>query len=281
MKVTSVEIHPEPATDFISLSFRDLKAATPYNILSITGLDADQIVPRYYPGTGTSKFYNLSLESRVIAIQVALNPRFTQNESYSDLRDTLYKRIAYSRSGKVTLQFKNGAATVATIVGFISKFEAPYFEKKPVVTITINCDDPLFKALDPTVIDVNGLNPANTLVSDFVSTAPHGVTFVFTEIAGMGPAGAIIISDPTDPSWTFSVTPNTNPLVNDTLTIISDMGKKDVYITSGGVKTYLAGKITPGSSWPMIFPGDNRFAINNPTSWRWTTISHYPSYWGV
>lgn len=159
MKLTSVEIHPENSSNILVLSFRDPRRNNPYNVKTIIGLDADQIVPRFYgvSGNSTSKFYELSLENREIIVSVELNPNFTDSESYSDLRDELYKMISSSRTGKVQLQFKNGVEVLAAISGFVSKLESPHFERTQTVQITIKCDEPMLKAVTPVVVAVGSI----------------------------------------------------------------------------------------------------------------------------
>lgn len=154
MKLTSIEIHPTGSSEIAVLSFRDPGSVNPYNVKGITGLDAEAIVPKHYKGSGSSNFYHMSLENREIAFRIGLNPRFSEYDTYSDLRDALYKMIASSRTGKLQLQFKNGIEVVAAISGSISKFETPLFDKTPEVQITITCDEPMLKALDPVVIEL-------------------------------------------------------------------------------------------------------------------------------
>lgn len=151
MKVTAVEIHPAGSSEMILLSFRDPGSTNPYNIIGITGLDADAIVPKYYRGPSSS-FYNMSLVNRDVVMQIGLNPDFTAYKTFSDLRDDLYRLIASSRTGKVSLHFKNRLDTVAVLSGSISKFETPLFEKKQTVTLTMACDDPMLRAPDPVVL---------------------------------------------------------------------------------------------------------------------------------
>lgn len=166
MKLTAVEIHPASSSEAVILSFRDPGSNNPYSIIGITGLDADAIVPKYYKGPSSS-FYNMSLVNREVAIQMGLNPDFTAYKTFSDLRDDLYRLIASSRTGKVSLHFKNRLDTVAVLSGSVSKFETPLFEKKQTVTLTVTCDDPMLRAPDPVV-----------LFQDIAISPEDNVTFV-------------------------------------------------------------------------------------------------------
>lgn len=130
MKLTSVEIHPDGSSNVLALSFRDPQALNPFNVESITGLDPETIIPKYYGGSGTARFYDMAVLKRQPVIVVKLNPDYSNNETPASLRDMIYKCIASSRTGKVQLQFKNGTTVVAVTSGFVSKVEAPQFEKK-------------------------------------------------------------------------------------------------------------------------------------------------------
>lgn len=278
MKITSLELHPEGSSDVAVLSFRDPQGLNQYNVKDIVGLEADSIVSRYYGASGNSKFYNQSLEKRDVIIRIELNPNFTDLESYSDLRDALYKMIASSRTGKIQIQFKNGAVVTAAISGFVTKLEAPKFEKLQEIQITVNCDDPMLKALTPVAVVVAGLNPASTHILDNKSTAPHGFSFNLAITANIA---SLIINDPTNPIWSFGIVPVGGFLNGDVLHFSSEYTNKYLYLTRGVATIYLADVITPGSVWPILFPNDNVFSITHPINVVWNTISYYPTYWGV
>lgn len=125
---------------------------------------------------------------------------------------------------------------------------------------------------------INRLNPANTIILDDKSTAPHGFYFELEIIADIP---SIVISDPTNPSWQFELAPLGGFLNGDILSFSSEYNDKYVYITRGEYIIYLADAVTPGSIWPIIFPGTNTFALTNPNSLIWVSILYYPTYWGV
>ena len=280
MKLTSVEIHPANSFAYAVLSFRDPTRDNPYNVKEIVGLDADEIVPRYYgtSKTSTDKFYALSLQQRDIVLNIGLNPRYGQYETVADLRDALYKMIASSRTGKIQLQFKNELEIVAAVTGFVSKFESAHFEKTQEVKITIRCDEPMLKSPAPVEIRVAGLNPADTSITDTKSNAPHGFKFDMNVTANIA---SIIINDPNDLSWNFTVIPVGGFLTGDVLSFSSEYNNKTLYITRGANTIYLADVIQLDSLWPIMFPGDNNFVFTHPTNLTWKSISFYPTYWGV
>lgn len=279
MKLDSVDLQPRGSLNIVTLSFRDPGAENPYNVKGITGLDVEQVIPRYYKGSGSAaKFYSMDREKRVVVVRVGLNPQFSNNETYSSLRDGLYKLISSSRSGILDLKFKKAGVVIASIGGFVSKIEAPNFEKSQEVSITIDCDDAMLRAPVAVNIDVSNLNTISTTITDSLSSAPHGFSF---QIAVLGPRPYFSIKDPNDSSWGFVVQPTTGILEDDILYFSSEQNNKQLYIIRGVEIIQIADGILSGSVWPILFPGANQFFIEDSESFDWLSISHYPSYWGV
>jgi hypothetical protein len=218
------------------------------------------------------------LEKRDIVLRIGLNPNFTTDQTFSDLRDALYKMIAASRTGKIQLQFKKQNVVVAAISGFASKFESPNFEKTQEVQLTIKCDDPMLKAINAIDVDIASLDPLLTHIQDDDSTAPHGFTF---QMGFIGSVSTLIISDPFNTSWDFRITPVGGFVSGDALYFSSELNDKKLFIIRGALNIPLADVVAPGSIWPIMFPGDNTFAFSNEANLVWNAISYYPTYWGV
>lgn len=277
MKITSVEIQPEGSSDICALSFRDPRRQNPYNIMTITGLDVEELTPQFYGKSGVKKFYNLTMQKREIGIQIELNPNFSADETYSALRDTLYKFISASRTGLVEIRFKNDGTTVAAVSGFFIKFETPHSTETPNIVLRVDCKEAMLKAPTRTVIDTSALDPASTNIVDVLSTAPHG--FIF-EMAFTGALASFVIRDSTD-LWDFEVIPLDGFLVDDVLHFSSESNNKYLYIQRSASVIHLADVVTPGSFWPMLFPGDNNLICESPTSLDWVSVEHYATYWGI
>jgi len=281
MKLTSVELRPDGAQYIVNLSFRDPRRESSYNIKALSGLDVEEITPRYSGASENSgaKYYNLTPEKRDIVLRVELNPTFSNNETYSSLRDTLYKMIYSSRTGGMQLRFKNGSTTIAAVSGFVTKFEASHFSQTPEVQLTIKCIDPVLRALTPINLDVVPLNAtAVPNITDILSTAPHGLTF---DMVAGGNTPSFTIKNYYGVEWFFTVTPVGGFLTDDVLHCSSEYNKKEIYLTRGATVIQLADVITPGSAWPIIFPDSNDFVIDDDTYFTWDAASYYPTYWGV
>ena len=229
MKITSIEIHPQGSSDYCLLSFRDPDRSNPFNIKAVVGLDAEEITPRYYGVSEGNdlKYYNLMLQKRVIIFRIELNPSFSENQSYSDLRDRMYKMIASSRTGRVDLRFNNENVVQAITSGFVSKFEAPHSTETPEIQITIECEDPMLYGPEEVVIDVEGFDPGITTIIDNVSTAPHGFQFI---MEFSGPTVNFVIQDPRNWGWKFEITPPGGFQPGDGLHFSSEAKNRYVFI---------------------------------------------------
>lgn len=281
MKVTSVELHPSGSSVVIPLSYRDPSRLQPFNVKDIGGLDADEIVAKYYGVSADSNdlFFNFSMEKRDVVMRIGLNPQFTDNQSYSDLRDILYRAISSSRTGLLDIQFKDGDVVVAVVSGRFTKLVPVHFAKDPEVELTIKSDDPMLKAPNPVDVNVVGLDPSDTVIEDLISTAPHG--FVF-DLEFDAAHASLVITDPGSGSWSFGITPEGGFLDNDVLHFSSNPKDKQLYIVRGSDTIHLADKIDPGSMWPVIFAAvENHFALSTPATLHWDSISYYPTFWGV
>lgn len=268
----------DPGTPII-LSFRDPRALNPFMAKHISGLDASKIKPKYYKGTYGDIFYNLTLESRELVILIGLNPNYKRNQSGSDLRDLLYKVMSYSRTGEVTLYFKNGNTVVATLNGFATKIDTTLFEQNQEIELTIDCEDPVFRAPKETVLNVE-LFGSDISIDDPDSTAPHGFSF---QLEFNTAAPDLEITDPEDPSWMFKVTPSGGFLNGDVLYFSSEPTNRQLYLVRSLTTIDLMSKVSLTSVWPIIFPGVNNFSLSPLSSLAitWQTLSYRKAYWGV
>ena len=299
MKLSNITLASESLSSEITFDFNDISRASPYIVKSILGLDASDIVSQYTSTATSGGFYNMTLNSRVIVIKTGLNPSFADGTAYSDLRDTIYKLIASSRSGKVVLLLNDDSGVVGVLYGTITKFEVPHFDKTQDVTITVTCSDPMITGLTQTIIPGTGLTTNSAIITDSMSTAPHGFSF---ELNILDYCYDIKLVDPTDSSWTFrfGFNPTTNRssggfIPNDVVHFYSGYGKH-IYVTNiadGAGQTIMnvADSIVPGSVWPILYPGDNQFKVyvrdskglmlDAASKVQWSSVSYYPTYWGV
>jgi hypothetical protein len=277
MKVTSIGLYSSNDVEVAMLSFRDPGSLNPYIAKEIVGLDADEIVPRFYglSSNANEKYFDLSIPSREVVLSIMLNPTYGElDKSYSDLRDDIYKALASSRTGIMGLRLYNKGAEIARISGFVVKMESPQFTNAPEIQLSLRCTDPMLKGPEPTSLSSGGSNGSMKLdVSD--STAPHGFKFKATFTSHLT---SFFIED-TSSDWRFEVIPLIPFENGDELHFSSEAGDKDFHAIQAGSTIQLIDRVTTTSIWPILFPGENHF--NHTPEVIWDSITYHPTYWGV
>jgi hypothetical protein len=132
--------------------------------------------------------------------------------------------------------------------------------------------------VSPTDVNLSGFDPGYTILTDDLSTAPHGFQFVLLFNANVN---TVIIEDPTVNNWVFQVTPSGGFLSNDMLYFSSEAKNKYLYIDRGGEIIHLADSVSFESVWPIMFPGENHFTVSTANLLTWGTIQYTPTYWGI
>lgn len=285
MRVTDIAVYagkPEGAEELFSFSLSKSDPTAQYMVREMTGMDVEELIPKFYGFSlhTKAKFYDFVVKPRTIVTRIVLNPRFNLDESYSDVRDHLYRSISAVRTGVIVMHFNSGGTTVARIFGFITKFEVPYFTPLPEVQLSIRCDDPMFRAINPVVYEPVELNIVNPItLSDNLSTAPHGFQF---QVTFKSNATSFTIQDaPINPEWVFRVIPNGGFLTGDVLFFSSDHANKYLYIMRGTVQIFLVDKVQPESIWPVMFPGSTTFYFLDIAAFDWNHLEYSAAYWGV
>jgi hypothetical protein len=286
MNITGMSLQASESSAPISFSLRDADPRAQYVVRAVTGLDPEDITPKF---TGSSlvsgsRLYDFSKQSREVVMRIVLRPRFNLNESYSDARTALYKLISSTRTGLVRLTLTAGPDMVGFLLGFISKVEATTFEQTPEVQLTLSCDDPMIRGVTPVVYPGPSIATEDVIgVIDSVSDAPHGMAF---QVTFTSTVATFTLQDSTSfPEWRFRVIPTGGFLAGDELYCSSEYASKYLYMIRSGVTTHLMDKIEPTSVWPTVYPGTNVYYIYELTDglphFDWNVIQFLPAYWGV
>lgn len=281
MRLTSVVLHSSYDVEDLEFSVREGSFKNRYIVRQIVGIDAEDIVPKFY-GFGAvsgAPGYERVMKPRDIVMRITLNPKYSINETVSDIRDEIYRLISANRSAQLQLQFYSGGSLVSVINGMITKVEAAYFAHNPELQVTFNCPDPMFRSIHPVNYEPADLPSANPIIlPDSASTAPHGFSFKveFTSAT----TEFTIADDPTTPDWFFTITPSGGFAIGDELHFSSEYGQKLVYHDKAS-PVYLMDKVEAGSVWPMIFPGPNTLYFLPIANFDWLELKYYAAYWGV
>lgn len=286
MRITDIGLYANDI-EVTTLSFRDPYSRKPYIAKATLGLDAEEIIPKYY-GSGNAsrqRFHLPTINDREVVFRIALNPKFNIWETYSGLRDNLYRAIAMSRNGLLELRFMYGPGIIATLEGFITKFEAPLNTPDPEVQLTIMCEEGMLTGVAPVKMKTASLGLTDLVIADNDSTAPHGMSI---EVQFTSPTSYFTIEDDgVIPDWSFKVLPDviggsSGFQANDRLFMINERREKSIFVLRSATQYFLADKIVYGSIWPIIFSGTNRYKIDvGAGSYQWNGLSYYTTYWGV
>jgi hypothetical protein len=239
-----------------------------YGIQDIVGLDPPDAVinTTHNAGFDGSIFNSSYMSSRVITITLAINGPAEQH------RINLYRY--FKTKMPVRLYYRNGTRDVY-IDGYTRTLAVQFFAKKEIAQITVECPRPAFNQSLPAVQEMANIQ---SLFEFPFAIAEPGIPFseIQTEtetiIANDGDleTGAVIklnaqgeISTPqiydtmTGASMIFDVSMEAGDEIN----IDTRQGQKKATLTREGVTTSIVGKMRYGSTWFVLAPGDNLFAL--------------------
>lgn len=293
MKLTNIDLYSAGSL-VTNFSFRDPALSDQYLVKGVTGLDAESIVPKLFGRSMFTKkpYYNMAMEPRNVVLRLTVNPDYSFSDSYGSLRDHIYRAIAASRSGQVELRFNGlntagGGVTFAYVRGRVTKFEASHSTNQPEIQLTITCKDARLQSVDLVEEDPDLLSTINPIITDDLSTAPHGCQFEFvpTEVMTYILIEGSESDDDTD--WFFKVQPGTigglpgfRP--SDIVTVVSEPGRYSVRLRRGSTLYSIADRIAVGSLWPTIYPGTNNWTIDTGgADFDWNEFVYRNTYWGV
>lgn len=286
MNLTSLDLYSNNV--FVARFDCEPDGTSPFLLIDESGLGAETIVQRYVMESASGEpFYDLTVPSRTISLQMILNPNYEIGESIDELRSKLYKAIASSQTSLVELRFNNGGSVFAHIYGFITKFDSPRFSKTISASIEIKATTELLAPMLTTVT----VNDSYAMIVDSNSNAPHGCIISCTLLntcpeIRFTPGVSDSSVPPEETGKLYFVLTNSF-MTYDILTISSMVNDKYVTLTRGGVVTHIADLIYNGSVWPTLYPGTNELVASTFIGGaefnrcRIDTVKYYATYWGV
>jgi hypothetical protein len=276
---------PESGTagqTFAQLSLNQASLTDGYILQSALGLDVEEVFPQIYGSYYTDIFHNQAMPPREITLKIRLNPKYDAGETPADLRNNLYKVIAYSRTAGTTLNFMLGTTVVATIDGNVKKLEADIFSSEPSVQMVVRCPYPWFRGpSDISLQGQSGVTVPSPILNDPYSNAPHGFKMRL-QFTGTVSTSFTIQGKYGTTQWPFKILrASGSPFVSgDSLYFSSEQDDKYLYIVHNGITTYLADSIDFNQVWPIMFPGQTRLGFSS-SSVSIVELTYKPHYWGV
>lgn len=278
---------------FAELSLGNVDETHRYILEDATGLDPDQIAPVYVGGSSesgsTEQYYDMVAPPKTIGLRIKLNPDVLAYDTYSSLREHLYKRIFRSRTSLIEIRLMYGGSVVASIRGMTTRFEGAIFSSNPIVQLTFWCPYGLFTG--PSYIEYNKddikTGVANYTVPDDISTAPHGFKM---QIKANDDLDELLIQTHVDDTvYPFKISRAFNE--NDIIYFSSEPSDRYLYYRSdngAGTKHHIADKIDSNQLWPILFPEGTGFTVIGSTGIeslgdRATVefLKHRSHFWGV
>lgn len=301
MLIDNVDLAARNFSRAINLGFRDPGNLLPYQVKSMTGIDADDIINQFV-GNPTGDEFGFSipkLVKREVVLFLGLNPDWKINQTFSDLRDEVYRLVGSCPSGMVWLRFNHGTSeddshVKAVLAARISKVEANHFVERPEIQVTITAEDqPMLQA--PSVesddelfakwVENEELPGENAVkLEDLLSTAGHGFEADFTitgstttfKMEGRGTLEGLV----------FEID-GFNFEEDDRLLLSSRPENRYAYVQRGETVIHVVDKMTENSIWPIMLPGSNFYTYGDEEDWgtdslvTWDEARWTPTYWGV
>lgn len=265
----------------ITFPLREVAEDYPYILVASTGLGPpEELTPAvqdfhmFGAQAGTANVHMVS-ERREVVFRVGLNPNFGSEQSYSSLRDEIYKLIASDSQGYVTLELLNGNTLVAYAVGRFGRVEATHFVEQPELQVTIRFEkeNVVFRG-DETIVAPSFGNSPLALVYEGTAPTPMKIKSSF-----YGNRNDWYIRDIIGPNWTFMVIYDF--LTGDELEVDTDSTNFHVLLTRNSVTTEITQHVVAGEAFvPLIYPGVNNYDWPN-SGYAIDEISYLNRYWGI
>lgn len=244
-----------------------------YIVKQIDGLDPpDQNVAIAKTASG-GKFQAKQAGDREIVALISLN-----NGNPKLLRNNLYTMLNTGYDPKVIIELYEGAILIASVPGYVTKFESALWVKDPVVQITFECLNSTFAAPELTSYAPAELSESTPSIYNS-GTAETGFQFAvkftddmahwFIRQAENQAIGMVFDKDFNE---------------GDILSVSTIPGNRYVHWkkTKGTVQNKL-GILRSDSEWITLHPGNNHFVLPTATDkWQWHgDLSFTARFWGV
>lgn len=206
----------------------------------------------------------------------------------SALRDRVYRAVNGASSGliKLSIMYKNESQ--GYIVCVINNIDVDIFTSSPSLTVHMSAvNNTLFQSESDISVKLDRVsvtpitNGMSILVTDNASTAAHGFIVAITFNRNL--SGIKLVPAYNIEAWSFEI--NYDFLDGDIFYLISYPNQRDVYKLTGGIsnaKQNLAAYIKPGSTWPLMRYGSNRFDITSSASGLTIgAFTYRETFWGI
>lgn len=266
--------------DTLTVSDSDPVENDPIQILNVDGLDPVKAAIDVVTSGNVDGAVSLdaSVPTRNIVMTLRPNPDWS-TWTAEQLRQFIYNYFIPKTQVKLIFTSEEISGAVE-IMGTVESCDANPFTKDPTYLVSIICPDPYFVAVDPVVVDGAIINQSSWGSSKTTISLPGNVPVGMELKVADGFDNELYIQVGNPEVGTFHMVGS--------VAGIFYMGSIPLkkYVRSGdpanGTFTNRLYELELGSIWPLLYPGDNDFAVMNAynvgVTWE---LSYYPKYGGL
>jgi Phage tail protein RIFT-related domain len=249
-------------------------------VTNITGLDPVKASVNTSPfgSVDGSAYTGSSVQSRNIVLTLHPNPNW-DNWTYESLRRLIYSYFIPKRSTR--LIFYSDDLVPVEISGIVESVEVNQFSKDPEIQVSIVCPEPYFTALNPEVITGQSVRPGGVIATiDYDGNVEAGIYVKVTHVST--PAPTYIGIQIGDPEISHA---NVTATVSDSKYFEMSSIPMQKYVQNidmnTGVIINLLPKIQPGSTWPLLQPGENHFSVITDAGVQDWELTYFERFGGL
>ncbi|QAU06267.1 minor tail protein [Gordonia phage Rickmore] len=271
-----------------SITLFDLKnpRSTPYTAKTVDGLDPTDVdVTLAQTSSGTGVYIGRREQLREITLNIYLNPDYGIGQTPEALREEIYLINPINEDMSLDYRLMLDGVEVAMTPVYIKRTESAVFDKGTIMQLVLASTSGVFKRRTPISVP----NPPLDKVYPVFNNSGSAMSGFRLEVGFLAAANKFGLRQqvPTDDLILEKIP--TNPdlfLAGDRLIIDTNIGKRGVWRTRGGVTESLMGSLTQSSVWLSLYPGDNTLEVlldpaTHASTIDWKLYEHTPKYRGV
>lgn len=273
MKFDSIRIYT-PDSNWVEFKTFGVTNADFYVLKDVTGLgppDQDLVMSRSV--NQETDLQGGSAQDRELVLRVALQQRFSLNQTATDLREAIYNLITQEQDVPLRIYLQYQGTRVASVKGYVKRIEALQFVREPEVQITISCLGPYFSDVVRTTVPLSGA--VTTFSVSYDASASTGFK---AKLQLRAPGNYLSVFRTSSQDY---IRVNYGFANGDILEINTERTGRGVWLTRGTSRISVLGYVD-AVKWLKLFRGSNEFtasASTNPP--YWTEFSYVKQYWGV
>jgi len=219
-----------------------------------------------------------NVPTRNIVLTVHPNPDWNI-WTYESLRRLIYSYFMPKLATR--LDFYSDDLVPVTITGIVEDVGLNQFSKDPEFLVSVICPNPYFTSLEPHIITGQSIRADGDVVH--IEYAGNIETGIHVEVtAASGPDPTSIGVQIGDPSISYF---NTEASVAELQYFEMNSVPMEKFVQNvdigGGTIINLLPKVQPGSSWPILKPGENDFSVITDTGIQDWELRYFDRFGGL